>query len=134
MSLVISLPLSAQQFINGSFEGAQSSCRLGLSNSGFMSHVENTISFGTLRAGNDLITDNCGLGSPVDGDYFVSLSMVGTVFNPRDRTIIGLELTQPIIAGNSYTISFYLKSSNRFGERNFVQFGLGNGLFDFGPV
>ncbi|MEM6378078.1 MAG: gliding motility-associated C-terminal domain-containing protein [Bacteroidota bacterium] len=123
--------LSGQQFLNGSFEAPGTDCRPELSNGGFDTYVDHVYGMGNMIRAVGLLTSDCGLGAAQDGDYFVVARISGRI---QERGIIGLEMTQPMIEGQSYTVEFYYKANNRRPKRNTIDIGLSNsnGIDDFG--
>ncbi|MEL7163456.1 MAG: hypothetical protein AAFN92_22050, partial [Bacteroidota bacterium] len=128
--------LYGQQFINGSFEDAEYPCRTGLDNSAFVFYVPNTLAFGKKIRSLDHLDWDCGLGPAADGDYFIGIrSGIDLSFGTApESAIIGLELDRPLVAGNSYTVSFSVAGPGRNAGYGVLQFGLTNENFVFGPV
>jgi len=88
----------AQTFLNGSFETNTAAGNLiNMNNAAFTAAISNTTSFGTTPNG-DLIT--IGWGTIQNGLWKVALTGGGT-------DIFGLELSAPLVAGNSYTFTFW---------------------------
>ncbi|GAB5550475.1 MAG: hypothetical protein Sapg2KO_00660 [Saprospiraceae bacterium] len=125
--------LSAQQFLNGSFEAPGASCNPALSNGGFNSYLDHVYSIGNMVRAVGLFTSDCGLGPAQDGDYFISTRIEGGFLV---RGIIALEMTQAMIEGQSYTVEFYYKANNRRPKRNTIDIGLSksNELWEFGSL
>ena len=121
--LVNSTICHAQQFLNGSFELVDIDCRPALSNSGFNAHVEYVRSIGNLEQGGGigLLTEDCGTGPAADGEYYIRIGITGDF---KVREIVSLEMTQPMLPGNAYELSFYLKAANRWGRTNRLEIGL----------
>ena len=88
------------------------------------------VAFG-IRQGFDFLTDSCGRGSAQDGRFFLRLPMVEYFQEPP---IFGLELSNPLLAGNSYTIRFYYKAADKWTNYNKLQIGLSNIHNRFGSV
>ncbi|MEZ5043632.1 MAG: gliding motility-associated C-terminal domain-containing protein [Saprospiraceae bacterium] len=128
-------PLSGQQFLNGSFEMADIGCRYALSNGGFNSHIDFVKSIGNnaLGGGVGLLTEECGIGPAYDGEYYIGLSISS---DHRYRDLVSLELSKALVPDQTYTISYYHKTGNRFSEFNTLEIGLSNsdGLNDFGQL
>ena len=131
--LLATFSASAQQFLNGSFEITNyTSCRPGLSNSGLTAHVPYLVAFGVdQNQGIDFLTDSCGNGSAQDGQFFLGLPMGPHYTMPP---MFGLKLSSPMLAGNSYTISFYYKAADKFTNYNKLLVGLSNIHNQFGHV
>ena len=134
--LILSLTVNtyvvqAQQFLNGSFETTNyTQCTFGLSNSGLTAHVPHLVAFG-YEQGFDFLVDSCGRGSAQDGRFFLALPMAGSFLTPP---IFGLKLSNPMLAGNSYTIRFYYKAGDKLTHYNKLQIGLSNVHNQFGSV
>jgi gliding motility-associated-like protein len=102
--LLISNYTLAQNFINGDFEiNTAGIDQINLSNSAFNSFISNCNAFGT-NGNMDIITSTTYSGGPYSGDWYIGLTGGGT-------DMIALDLTTPLINGNSYTISFYDKKA-----------------------
>jgi len=98
-----------------------------------MFYVPNTVAFGRTPRVLNHFDSNCGFGEAASGEYFVGMLASA---NPHflENAIFGLELDTPMVAGTSYSVTFAVKAFNRSVRRNRLRFGLGNGLFDFGPI
>lgn len=110
---VISLTTNGQSFLNGDFEVNSAGVdQINLTNGQYNSFMSNSIAFGNYNGGGpnggnmDIVTSStyCGLAAQ-QGDWYVCLTGGGT-------DAISLKLSTPLIAGNSYSISFY----DRFGK------------------
>ena len=123
--------LNGQQFLNGSFEASGTQCRPELSNGGFNSYIDHVYSMGNMVRAVGLLTSECGLGPAQDGHYFVVNRISGRI---QDRGIIGLEMTQPMIEGQSYTVEFYYQANNSRPTSNTIDIGLSdsNEIDEFG--
>lgn len=119
-----------QDFLNGSFEQTNIECRFGLSSGGFTSHVDHTISFGWLQVIH-FLSESCTTLPAQDGDYYLGLNIEGDRLKP---SVVGLELSSPLIEGNSYTISFDHRSGSKLAHMNELQIGLSDSSMLFGPV
>ncbi|MBX2870764.1 MAG: gliding motility-associated C-terminal domain-containing protein [Saprospiraceae bacterium] len=130
--LALSIPMAAQQFLNGSFEPKQVGCRFGLSNGGFNARMPHVRSIGNneIAGGLDVLSGQCGMPA-AEGDFYLGLGISG---NHRVFDMASLQLSQALIAGKSYTLSYSYKSANRYTKRNFLQFGIAqdSALANFG--
>lgn len=93
---------SAQNFLNGSFELNTGFCIVNGTNSYITSNVTGIEAYGCGEE-IDLMDNTCGYGTSYAGDYFLCLAnSSGTC--PDACT---MQLDAPLVAGNSYTISYY---------------------------
>ncbi|MBL7711608.1 MAG: T9SS type A sorting domain-containing protein [Chitinophagaceae bacterium] len=120
----------AQNFLNGSFElNTASDCLFNISNSSYnatLSHVKGIGTRETLDIFYDVKCPEFGLAQ--DGHY------VSTLENPVDiyiPTAISLELSSALIAGRSYTFSYYDKSKTGGGP---IELGVSADDASFGTV
>lgn len=131
-SVVLSLPIAAQQFLNGSFEPSKDGCRFGLSNGGFNARMPDVRSIGNneFAGGLDVLSGQCGMPAE-EGNYYIGLGISG---NHRIVDMASLKLSSPVVEGKSYTLSYSYKSANRYTHRNFLQFGIAqdSSLLNFG--
>jgi hypothetical protein len=110
---VASLTSYGQSFLNGDFEiNSALTDQINLINSQYDSLMTNSTAFGNYNGGGanggnmDIITSSSYCGSSAQqGNWYVCLTGGGT-------DAISLKLSTPLIAGHSYTISFY----DRFGQ------------------
>lgn len=117
-----------QEFINGSFEDNAGVEGINMTNAAFNASVANCTGLEDFGAGGvpniDLIT-TFGLGTyapPQDGDWLAGLHKID---------IIALELTTPLIDGNTYVISFWNKYAFG-GVTTNMELGASVGGLDFG--
>jgi gliding motility-associated-like protein len=92
----------AQAFINGDFENNTSPAgtnQVNLSNASYNAMMANSIAFGSY-GDMDIITTAIYDGPPQSGSWYVAFTGGGS-------DAISLELTSPLVAGNSYTVSFW---------------------------
>lgn len=126
--------IHAQQFLNGSFEATKEGCRFTMSNGGFNSRIPQVRSIGNneFMGGPNVLTTECAEPA-ADGDYYIGLSISGS---HRILDIISLELSRPLVVGQTYTISYQHKRGNRGSLNNWLQIGLAetNELDDFGQL
>lgn len=101
----------SQAFLNGSFENTTSGafCNYNLSNAVFNGLISNVNAYGS---GNemDIIISGCYSGALPNGTYAVALAAT------YDE--IAMQLSAPLVAGNSYSISFW-----SYGEVSFRPLG-----------
>lgn len=92
--------INAQSFLNGSFENNSSGGvdQINMTNAAYNAMMANSVAFGT--TGDMDILTNATYGAPQDGTYYVALTGGGT-------DAFSLKLSTPMIAGASYTVSFY---------------------------
>ena len=109
------IKLNGQTFINGSFENTTSSgCDYNNSNSEFNSIMPNVIAFGNAEE-IDILRLNClGLASIPDGD--IAIMLHGFHIDENRFDAISLELSSPLISGNTYTIDFKARSIGNIGS------------------
>jgi len=97
----------SQTFVNGDFENNTAVVdQINLSNIAYNSFMSSSLGFGSF--GNlDIITSAVYSGGPQSGNWFVALTGGGT-----DQ--LSLQLSSPLVQGNSYTITFFDKSDYTF--------------------
>lgn len=121
--------LFSQQFLNGDFEKTTAPPgvdQINLSNASFNSMMANSFAFGTY-GDMDIINSAVYNGAAQNGSWFVAFTGGGT-------DAISMELSSPLIAGKSYTITFWDKASSSFFPQQF-QIGVSNEKSSFGtPV
>lgn len=118
-SLFIFNSCFAQSFLNGSFEiNTALTCDYNLSNASFTSKVANTVAFGG-AAELDIYQSSCGYGTAQCGNWMVGLAIPGGV--PDAFTMM---LNAPLVAGTSYTISFYDQGDPTYPPGVPIQIGL----------
>ena len=63
-------------------------------------------------------TNALGCESPYDGEGYAGLFVYGPSVNGHDgyKEYIGVRLTNPLVAGNQYTVKFYLSLAERAGN------------------
>ncbi|MEW6468822.1 MAG: PKD domain-containing protein [Bacteroidota bacterium] len=92
----------AQTFLNGSFENHTATVdQINLSNGAFNAIMANTVAFGSF-GDMDIITSATYCGLAQDRCWYVALTGSTT-------DAITMELSAPLVTGNSYTISFFDK-------------------------
>lgn len=109
LSTILLIPSisSAQDFLNGSFEQNAGRCLINTNNAQFNTSVKYTRAYGNYRKP-DIANSDCGFGNAHKGNWFVGLAtnMQGDV---RSEAIT-LELNAPMIRGNRYQLSFWVRS------------------------
>ena len=115
--LLISNNIFSQNFLNGSFENttAPAACNYNLNNATFNGFMANTNAYG---GGNecDIIIAGCFNPTIPDGIRAVCLAHV-----PEDE--IAMELSAPLVMGNSYTISFWCYNAPDFSPQGDLEIG-----------
>ncbi len=92
----------SQNFLNGNFENNTAVFdQINLSNTLFNGFMSNTTAFGTF-GDMDIISSNTYCGLSQNGIWYTALTAGGT-------DAIAMELSSPLVAGNSYTITFWDK-------------------------
>jgi len=124
--LLSTVDLCSQNFLNGDFEINTANVDLiNLSNTAFNSSISNCYGFGT--SGNlDIITSDVYDGGAQNGHWFV-----GITGGETDR--LSMELVGPLVAGNSYNLSFYDKAYSPFFPDS-VKIGLSTVNNDLGTL
>ncbi len=97
------IPMAAQQFLNGSFEGSDLDCGIDLTNAEFTAFMPQVVGFGE-KDELDILTASCGFGNAQNGTHFVGLRAVAGITDA-----IGLELSESLLPGQTYTIAFYAR-------------------------
>lgn len=117
----------SQSFLNGDFENTSAvQCEFNLANTAYSSKMHHSWAFGSGEEV-DIQTFVCGYESPPSNNWFVSLSKD----NEGNCDAISLELSENLIAGNEYDISFFSSALTGNAE---LQFGLSTGNQDFGEL
>jgi len=124
----------AQTILNGSFEiNTAGVDQLNLQNAQYNSFMSNSTAFGDWNGGGpgggniDIIGSSHYCGQAQCGNWFVALTSGGT-------DAISLQLSSPLIAGNTYTISFYDRSCTPFPPGEGVEVGVSNLNNHFGTL
>ena len=103
--------VNSQSFLNGSFENTTvTACTYNINNTAFNSVMSNVIGFG-LAAELDIQKLDCYISSIPDGDFVVSLN-AKALSNNVDA--IALELSSPLVSGESYTVTFKAQANTEF--------------------
>lgn len=120
--------LYSQSFMNGSFENttATVSCQYNLDNITFNGMMPSVNAYG---GGNecDILINGCFNTSIPDGIRAVGISGGGTSVDE-----ISLNLSIPLIAGNSYTVSFWSYSETTFRVQGDIEVGASTSSSFFG--
>lgn len=122
-ALAIAFPLPAilfgQDFVNGGFEKNGNMCLINTSVEVFNANVRNTHAFGSFRRP-DIASNNCGSGDAKEGNWFIGLAT--NVEKGVTSEAVTLELSQQLLKGSQYTISFWTRGRGPISPN--VQIGL----------
>lgn len=121
--------LSAQAFLNGSFENTTGSCSYGLSNASFSSMMSDCNAFGTASQ-IDILDNSCGFGTAENGTHFIGIAV--DISNSLTDAF-ALELSAPLVAGNTYTLTFFGRKDQGYGA-NLLEIGYTNDSTLFGTT
>ena len=92
--------VSAQVFLNGDFENNTAGTdQINLSNATFNSMMSDVTGFGSY-GDIDIITSATWCGLAQSGNWYIAFTGTGT-------DAAAIKLSQPLVAGNTYTLSFY---------------------------
>src|SRR3990172_1724576 len=92
----------SQAFLNGSFEiNTAGTDQINISNAAYNGFMANSVAFGTF-GDMDIITSATYCGLAQDKCWYVAFTGSGT-------DAITMQLSAPLVTGNSYTISFFDK-------------------------
>lgn len=96
----------SQTFLNGSFEiNTAAACDFNLSNAAFNAKMANSTAYG-VSSQIDIMTAGCGYGgTPQNGLWMVSLAT-----NAGNTDAFTTMLSAPLVAGNTYIMTFYDES------------------------
>ena len=108
LALIASIPsvLNGQDFINGGFEKNGNLCIINAAVPVFNANVKNTHAFGSFRKP-DIASSNCGQGDAKEGNWFIGLAT--NVNSNVTSEAVTLELTQPLVKGTQYSMSFWTR-------------------------
>lgn len=124
-ALAIAFPLPAilfgQDFVNGGFEKNGNMCLINTSVEVFNANVKNTHAFGSFRRP-DIASNNCGSGDAKEGNWFIGLAT--NVEKGVTSEAVTLELSQPLVKGSQYTLSFWTRGRGPISPN--IQIGLSN--------
>ncbi|MBI3509492.1 MAG: T9SS type A sorting domain-containing protein [Bacteroidetes bacterium] len=98
--------MSAQDFVNGSFEQNGNLCLINASTTVFNANMKNVHAFGSFRKP-DIASSDCGFGDAKDGNWFVGLAT--NVQGEVRSEAITLELNAPLVKGNNYSLNFWTR-------------------------
>jgi hypothetical protein len=100
-----------QNIINGDFENNTGSCLINIPNATYNINMYNSTAFGTFE-NLDIVENGCSVVNAQSGQFciFIAVGNVDTNF----QEAISLELSAPLQAGTSYTLSFYDKIISGF--------------------
>ncbi len=124
-AIAIAFPLPAilfgQEFVNGGFEKNGNMCLINTSVEVFNANVKNTHAFGSFRRP-DIASTNCGNGDAKEGNWFIGLAT--NVERGVTSEAVTLELTQPLVKGSQYSLSFWVRGRGPISPN--VQIGITN--------
>jgi hypothetical protein len=123
--LFCGITANSQTFLNGNFEKNKANLgvdEINLPNADFNSKMLNTNAFGTY-GDMDIVNTSTYSGLAQDGSWYVALTGGGS-------DAIAMELSSPLIAGKTYTISFYDRGSTGFTPQP-IQIGVSNSNSSF---
>lgn len=129
--LLIALSVQGQSVLNGDFElNSATSCMFNQSNAEYNDLMEYSVGFGP-NTELDLQTHSCGYASPPSNDWFVSLSKRPS----GDYDAFSLELSEPLVSGLTYQLSYWEYATDTFGNVNVpLYIGLSEAPNDFGEL
>ena len=130
-----------QCFLNGSFEKNILNWVWG-GGSGMANHYYDSVMYNSTSFGGKNVTDSNGIPNGVsnvqvyhdigaDGNWYISLTSEGYPFGDSPSDSISLQLSSPVIAGNSYGISFYVAGGSNPG---YILMGLSTNDSTFGKL
>jgi hypothetical protein len=126
--LFFTIGLSAQNFLNGSFENstAAMSCQYNLTNATFNGLMSDVNAYGPGQE-LDILINGCFQPAIPDG-----VRAVGVADNPSDE--MALALSAPLVAGNSYTITFDSYAEISFRAQGNLEIGASTSNSAFGSL
>jgi hypothetical protein len=113
--------------VNGSFESTSGTCSYGLTNSGFTGAMTDCFAFGSASQ-IDILNGTCGYGAAQHGNFFIGLAVD---INNTLTDALSLKLNTPLVAGNSYQLSFYNKKDGGYNT-NVLEVGYSTDSVLFG--
>lgn len=119
--------LTAQTFLNGSFENTTSTgCNYNLNNTAFNNLMSDVNAYG---AGNetDIMIVGCYVPTIPDGTYCVALAA-------PNSDELAMSLSSPLVAGTAYTFTFYAYSDIQFRPQGNVEIGASTSNSTFGSL
>ncbi len=129
-ALLYSSFVFGQTFLNGSFENTTATCNNNLTNSIFNNMMSNCFAFGN-NSQIDIYNDTCIYGSAQEGNYFIALT-ADSIHSLNDA--FSLKLSEPIISGNQYLLTFYNRQSNIGLAAGLLEIGYSTDSLSFGTV
>ncbi len=121
--------LTAQTFLNGSFESTSGNCNFNITNASFNGMMNDCYAFGSADQ-LDIINNPCGYGTAEHGNQFVGLAV--DITNTLTDGF-SMELSAPLVAGNTYLLSFYNRKDPGYGA-NLLEIGYSNDSTLFGTA
>lgn len=132
ITFCISVNLNAQAILNGSFEATSSGgCNYNMNNVTYNGLMSNSVAFGAYQS-LDIVISGCYIPSVPHGTKAVSIAN-----NPGNNSLgeaISLALSAPLIAGNSYTLSFQALAITSFGPQGNLLIGASTSSAAFGTT
>ncbi|MDX2173435.1 MAG: carbohydrate binding domain-containing protein [Bacteroidota bacterium] len=117
----------SQSIINGNFENTTAtSDQINLSNSAMNAMLPDVNSFGSYGDVDIIKSSAYGGGGAQDKTWYLGLTGGGT-------DIIAMTLTQPLVAGNTYSLSFYDRRHNGYTASP-IQVGVSESNSSFGKI
>ncbi|HWY13023.1 MAG TPA: T9SS type A sorting domain-containing protein [Bacteroidia bacterium] len=111
--------LSGQTFLNGSFEiNTSSPCNYNMPNATFTSLMANSTGYG-VQSQLDIMNNTCPYGTPQNGLWMVSLATNGGTTDAFTTM-----LSAPLVAGNTYIMSFYDRGDPNYPPGVPIQIGI----------
>jgi len=94
----------SQSILNGDFENNSGACMINIPNATYNSNMFNSTAFGTFEF-IDIVETGCSITDPQNGQFcvYIAISNVDTNF----QEAISLDLSSPLLAGTSYTLTFF---------------------------
>jgi hypothetical protein len=109
----------AQVFLNGSFESNTAlPCDYNMANATFTSKMANSTGFGA-SSQLDIMNTTCPYGTPQNGNWMVSLAT-----NAGNTDAFTTMLSAPLVATNTYTMSFYDRGDPNYPPGVPIQIGI----------
>ncbi|HKR05206.1 MAG TPA: T9SS type A sorting domain-containing protein [Bacteroidia bacterium] len=119
---------NGQAIINGDFENNTDTCLINIDNATYNLNMYNSTAFGTFQ-NLDIVKNTCGYGPSQNGDYciFIAVSNIDTNF----QEAISFDLSSPLQAGISYTLTFFDRDINGFSTAP-IEIGVSSSNNTFG--
>ncbi len=121
--------VQAQTFLNGSFENTTGGCSFNITNASFNSMMSDCYAFGSASQ-LDIMNTSCGYGTAENGNQFVGIAV--DITNALTDAF-SMELSAPLVAGNTYTLTFYNRKDAGYGA-NLLEIGYSSDTASFGTA